>query len=86
MSREDVPKLNVQDRSVPGSEQERSFTDDELAILRALGGEHLSADVLVEKTGIPARRVLSALTMLQVYGAVEEDAGRLFFTRLPLNV
>ena len=63
---------------IPLSQQKARFTDDELAILAALKGRSLSADEVVERTQIPARYVLSALTMLQVQGAVEEGAGRRF--------
>ena len=55
-----------------------SFTDDELAILNAMGGRLCQADELVEQTQIPARRVLSALTMLQIAGCVEEQPGKRF--------
>ena len=67
---------------VTRAEQAGRFTDDQLAILRALGEESRSAEELVEQTGIPARRILSALTMLQVERAVEEGAGRRFSTLL----
>ena len=59
-------------------EQPELFTDDERAILSAAAeGEH-TADELIDRTQIPARRVLSALTMLQINGYVEEKAGRRF--------
>ena len=70
---------------VSKAEQAGRFTDDQLAILRALGEESRSAEELVEQTGIPARRILSALTMLQVERAVEEGAGRRFSTLLRLE-
>lgn len=70
---------------VPKAEQADRFTDDQLAILRALGEESRSAEELVEQTGIPARRILSALTMLQVSRAVEEGPGRRFFALLRLE-
>lgn len=54
------------------------LTDDQLSVLDALGGKTLLADELVELTQIPARRVLSALTMLQIDGWVEERPGRRF--------
>ena len=47
--------------------------------------EALTADELVEKTQIPAKRVLSALTMLQVQGAVEERPGRRFIAAVELE-
>ena len=65
-------------------ERER-FTDDALAVLRALGGGMRSADELVELTQIPVRRVTTALTMLQVDGAIEEKAGRRFASRIRLE-
>lgn len=55
-----------------------SFTDDELAIIHAMGNKSCQADELVERTQIPARRVLSALTMLQIAGCVAEKPGRRF--------
>lgn len=64
--------------TVPREEQKRRFTDDELAILAALGDRTCPADELVERTQIPARRVLSALTTLQIQGAAEELPGKRF--------
>lgn len=57
-----------------------ALTDDERAILLNLEGREATADELIENTGIPARRVLSALTMLQLRALVSEDAGRRFRT------
>ncbi|HIR84454.1 MAG TPA: DNA-protecting protein DprA [Candidatus Galloscillospira excrementavium] len=59
-------------------EGDGAWTDDERDILLALGGRTLHPDELVEATGIPARRVLSALTMLQLRGYVEERPGKRF--------
>ena len=70
---------------VSRTEQAERFTDDQLAILRALGEGSRSAEELVEQTGIPARRILSALTMLQVDRVVDEGAGRRFFALLRLE-
>ncbi len=64
--------------AVPREKQRERFTDDQLALLNALGEKARTADELVELTQIPTKRVLSALTMLQVQGAVEEAAGRRF--------
>ena len=63
---------------IPCKEQKDRFTDDELQIIAALEEHPLSADEVVERTQISARYVLSALTMLQVQGAVEELPGRRF--------
>lgn len=54
------------------------FTDDEREILLALQGGAMVTDDVVEATQIPARRVLSALTMLQIRGLVEEGPGKQF--------
>ena len=61
------------------------LTDDERDILLALEGHGLRTDDLVELTQIPARRVLSALTMLQVDGAVREEPGRRFAALVELE-
>lgn len=65
--------------------QRDRFTDDELEILRALGGDTRTADDLVDTTQIPTRRVLSALTMLQVRGQVEEEPGKRFTSLVELE-
>ena len=57
------------------SEQRERFTDDQLVVLHAMLEGADTADVLVDRTQIPARRVLSALTMLQVDGAAEQRPG-----------
>ncbi len=54
------------------------FTDDQRDILLTLAQGEKLADELVELTQIPARRVLSALTVLQVRGYVEERSGKRF--------
>ena len=70
---------------IPLSQQKSRFTDDELAILAAAAAKPLTADEIVEKIQIPARYVLSALTMLQVQGAVEERSGRRFYSLVRLE-
>lgn len=63
---------------IPREQQKSRFTDDELAILAAAAQAPRTADEIVEQTQIPMKRALSALTMLQVQGAVEERPGRRF--------
>ena len=70
---------------VPRSRQRERFTDDELSLLAALGDRTLSPDQLVELTQIPAKRVLSALTMLQIQGALEERPGRRYASLVRLE-
>ncbi len=79
------PEAAASREVVPKSQQKSRFTDDELAILAATANTALTADEVVEKTGIPAKRVLSALTMLQVGGTVEEQPGRRFCALVKLE-
>ena len=44
----------------------------------ALGDQTLQVDDIIEETEIPARRVLSALTMLELDGVVEQSSGKRF--------
>lgn len=61
------------------------FTDDERDILLTLAQKELLADEIVEATQIPARRVLSALTVLQVRGYLEEGPGKRFVALVRFN-
>lgn len=70
---------------IPRSEQKRRFTDDELALLAALKDGERTADQLVDLTQVPAKRVLSALTMLQIQAAVAEHPGRRFSALVELE-
>ena len=84
--REAAPEVRETEReTVPLQEQRERFTDDELAVLSALGGKTLSADEIVELTQLPARRVLSTLTMLQIGQSVEERPGRRFASLVELE-
>lgn len=55
-----------------------ALTDDERDVLLSIRDRALTADDVSETTQIPARRVLSALTMLQLRGWVEEQPGGRF--------
>ena len=70
---------------VPRARQRDRFTDDELSVLAAAAKSALTADEIVERTQIPAKRILSAITMLQVQGAVEERPGRRFYALVELE-
>lgn len=54
------------------------LTDEQQSVLLSLGEQKLRVDDIVEKTQIPARRVLAALTILQVTGLVREENGKRF--------
>ncbi|WP_295586858.1 DNA-processing protein DprA [uncultured Oscillibacter sp.] len=56
---------------------DRNLTDDHTALLRTLGdSEPMLVDDLIEQTGLPTRRVLSALTMLEIENLVEQHSGK----------
>jgi len=61
---------------------QKELTDDQRDILLVLGKGMHTVDELVELTQIPARRVLSAMTLLQLSGYVTEQPGKRFQTRV----
>lgn len=67
------------------SDDPEAFTDDERDILLAIQRKSLTADDISDQTQIPARRVLSALTMLQLRGFVEERPGKRFYAAVILT-
>ena len=85
---EERPRALPQDKKQPGIREKGEYlrwpdckdklTDDQRDILLALDGGAARADDLVERTQIPARRVLSALTLLQIQGYVSEESGKRF--------
>lgn len=67
-------------------EQPGTLTDDQRAILLALEERPLLADDLIERIQVPARRVLSSLTMLQVGGYVVETPEKRFAAKVRLKM
>ena len=64
------PSLRLSDPAV-------SLTDDQIALLRALSDqEPIQVDDLIEQTGIPTRRVRSALTLLEIEQYVQQHSGK----------
>lgn len=54
-----------------------SLTDDQIALLRLLDPAHpLQVDDLIQQSGIPARRVLSALTVMEIENLVRQHSGK----------
>ena len=58
------------------------LTDDQLRILRRLREGEMQVDDLIEAVELPTRRVLSALTVLEIEGYVAQSGGK----RFSLNV
>lgn len=79
---EKKPKLPV----LTAEETAGRLTDDQRAILLALEGGALKTDDVVERTQIPTRRVLSAMTLLQIQGYVTEESGKRFKAAVKLKM
>lgn len=57
------------------------LTDDQISLLAVLEPVNpIQVDDLIQASGIPARRVLSALTILEIDGLVQQHSGK-FYTR-----
>lgn len=65
-------------REIRLSEHKSEFTDDELAVLRALEHGDLVTDAIVDRAGLPARRVSATLTVLTIRSLVRQLPGGRF--------
>ena len=85
--REEPKTLGYQARQVPPpksvvptldlKKNEVSLSDDQIALLRYLSDEEpIHVDDLIEESGIPTRRVLSALTVLEIENLVVQHSGK----------
>ena len=72
---EQLPALDLR----PGRTE---LTDDQIAIVRKLKEGEMQVDDLIEAVGLPTRRVLSALTVLEIEGHIAQSGGK----RFSLNV
>ena len=61
------------------------LSEEQMAILEAVADTPLLTDEIIEKTGLPAHQVMAALTILQVGGFVQEQAGKRFFAAIGLE-
>lgn len=64
--------------ALPVLDLDYGLTDDQLRIVRALQAGTLQVDELIELTGLPTRRVLSALTVLEIDRVVAQESGKRF--------
>lgn len=67
------------------SKNDLSLTDDQIALLRVLTDEPQQVDDLIELTGIPTRRVLSALTVLEIENLVQQHSGKRYTRAVTLT-
>lgn len=72
-------------RKISREEEQTLFTDDQLQILRLLQGKQLSMDFLAEESQIPAKRLISAVTLMELAGDVAEVATAVFESRVELE-
>ena len=71
-------------RQVVLEQHKSEYTDDEVAVLRALEQESLVTDGVVAATGLPARRVSATLTVLTIRGLVKQLPGGRFEATITL--
>ena len=72
--------------SVSLSHNDLSLTDDQIALLKALPEEEpMLVDDLIEQTDIPTRRVLSALTVLEIEHLVQQHSGKRYTRAVTLT-
>lgn len=64
---------------------DHGLTDDQLRIVRALRERTVQLDELIEETQIPTRRVLSALTILELDKIVTQESGKRFSLAVTLK-
>lgn len=70
------PPVKAAEEKLPVLETER-LTDDQISLLRVLDPETpIQVDELIQATGVPARRVSSALTLLEIDGHVLQHSGK----------
>lgn len=67
-------------------ECQKNLTDDEQVVLLALQEREMGTDELVEHTQRPARKVLAALTMLQLQGYVTQKNSKKFRATVRLKM
>ena len=71
--------------SVSLSRELPELSDDQLAILRLLGEEPMQVDDIIELTELPTRRVLSALTVLEMDELVTQHSGKRYTRAVTLT-
>lgn len=63
-------------------EQLSSLSEDQLKIITTIDKNAVHIDDIIERTGLPAAKVLAQLTFLEIKGFVKREAGR----RISLNI
>jgi predicted Rossmann fold nucleotide-binding protein DprA/Smf involved in DNA uptake len=71
---DNAPKRNYIDLQ----QVKASLTEDELCLAELLGETWQQVDEIIDKSGLPAARVMASLTLLEVKGVIQRSAGNLF--------
>lgn len=72
------PVPQEEQRPVLNLSGDHGLTDDQIRIVQTLGERTMQVDDIIAETELPTRRVLSALTMLELDGVVEQSSGKRF--------
>lgn len=64
---------------------DHGLTDDQMRIIKALEGRTVQVDDLIEETQIPTRRILAALTVLELDRIVTQESGKRFSLAVALK-
>lgn len=78
---EEAPALPI---LIPTAES--GLTDDQIRIVKVLNGRTMQVDDIIDETQIPARRVLSALTVLEIDQIVTQESGKRFSLAVTLQI
>ena len=81
LAEKEAKKLPVLDLNAP----DHGLSDDQIDVLRVLRDGAMQVDDVIEQTELPARRVLSALTVLEIDGYVEQGSGKHFALSVTLK-
>ena len=62
--------------------QLKSLTTEQLQIVAAIDAPGTQVDLIIEKTQLPASKVLAELTVLQIRGVVRQEPGKRFLLNI----
>ncbi len=87
-SRQEQPEAQPEQEPLPVLDLRQGpngLTDDQITLVHVLKNGTQQVDDLIELTGIPTRRVLSALTVLEIDGYVSQGSGKTFSLQVELQ-
>lgn len=75
--KEGMPMLDLR-------KNDQGITDDQICVLRAMGDEPMELDDIIDETQLPTRRVLSAISLLDLEGYVKQQPGEQYLRTVTL--